>query len=188
MKKCGMILTVLLCVLGISMLYAADIQKNLSDNLVRMHIIANSNTLSDQGIKLSVRNRILMETGNAADIQDIERAAKDELVRCGAEYGVRSSVERCYVPEKKYKNLSLPEGMYNCVRVVLGSGSGENWWCVAYPPLCFTEEMFGEMSIDGQSQLEAALDEKTLKAIVENGGVNFRFKIVEELQKLRYAL
>ena len=170
------------------MLYASDIQQNLSENLIRMHIIANSNTLCDQGIKLSVRNRILKEAGKNADIKDIEQAAVDELSRQGAQYSAQASVERCYVPEKKYKNISLPEGMYNCVRVVLGNGSGENWWCVAYPPLCFTEEMFGEMSINGRTQLEAALDEKTLKTIVENGGVNFRFKIVEELQKLRFAL
>lgn len=188
MKKCGMILTVILCALGISMLYAADIEKNLSENILRMHIIANSNTLRDQGIKLSVRNRILKEMGNTSNIDNIERAAADELTRRGAAYGVCVSREHCFVPEKKYKNISLPEGMYNCVRVVLGSGEGENWWCVAYPPLCFTEEMFGEMSIDGQSQLEAALDERTLKTIVESGNINFRFKIVEEIQKLRYAL
>ena len=188
MKKNCIILLYTLCIASLSMLYSVQIQQNLSENLLRMHVIANSNSLRDQGIKLSVRNRILKESGSAPNISVLENAAIDELSKNSADYGAKVSLERCYVPEKQYKNIRLPEGMYNCVRVVLGSGAGENWWCVAYPPLCFTEDMFGEMSIDGRSQLETALNESALKTIVDGGGINFRFKIVEEMQKLRRSL
>lgn len=188
MKKCGTCLTVIVCVFALLMLYAADVQQNLSNNLLRMHIIANSNSLCDQGIKLSVRNSILEEMRENTDINKLEETADRELEKLGADYGARVSVEECYVPEKEYKNIRLPEGMYNCIKVVLGSGSGENWWCVAYPPLCYTEEMFGEISLEGKTQLELALDDEALKTIVKNGDVSFRFKIVEEMQKLRKNL
>ena len=90
------------------------------------------------------------------------------------------------MPEKEYKNIRLPEGIYDCIKVVLGEGKGENWWCIAYPPLCFTEEVFGEMSPDAKKQLTDTLSKETLDTIIKNNDINFRFKIVEIIQKLRF--
>lgn len=185
MKKISMVLLMLLCVFGTAFWYSAEVQRNLSDNLLRMHIVANSDSEKDQNIKLEVRNEILKNMNESATLGQLESSAREKLRALGADYGARASLERCYVPVKEYKNISLPEGYYNCVRVVLGRGEGKNWWCVAYPPLCFTEDVFGDLSEEGKKKLEQQLESESLDAIIKNGGVNYKFKIVEEIQKLR---
>ena len=89
------------------------------------------------------------------------------------------------MPEKEYKNIRLPEGKYTCLKVVLGEGMGENWWCIAYPPLCFCEEVFGEMTESSMELLENRLSPESFRAIVKDGNINFRFRIVEEFQKFK---
>ncbi|MBO5059351.1 MAG: stage II sporulation protein R [Clostridia bacterium] len=188
MKKLCLFLLLLLCCGAISGVYAVEIQQDLSDNLVRMHIVANSDSENDQKIKLAVRDDILKSITEKTSVQDITDAANQSLKRLGTDYIAAAKPERCFVPEKEYKNLRLPEGMYNCVKVVLGEGAGENWWCVAYPPLCFTEDVFGDLSADGEELLKNQLSEEALKTIIKNGDINFRFKIVEDIQKLRCRL
>lgn len=188
MKKIGIFLLAVSCVFSLTLIYANVTQEELSKNLLRMHIIANSNSAEDQAVKLAVRDNILKNSNKNTSPKELENVAAAELERLGAEYGAKTTIERCYVPEKEYKDIRLPEGFYNCVRVVLGKGKGENWWCVAYPPLCFSEEVFGGLSEDGEKQLEAVLDEKTLKTIVKNGDINIRFKIVEEMKKIQKYL
>lgn len=176
---------IMMCACALAVMYGAEVQRNLSGSLVRMHVIANSNSAYDQRVKITIRDSVLDEFRAGGDLHTAEDAANEVLARIGAGYTARIVTERCYVPVKTYKNISLPEGFYNSVRVVLGAGTGENWWCVAYPPLCYTEEMFGAVSEEGMSQLEIALDDEALKAVVNSGGVNFRFKIVEKVQELR---
>ena len=184
MKK--LFLPVFICIFAFSFVYATEIQADISKNLVRMHIIANSDSEYDQNIKFFVRNELLKNIDATCDIAMLEDVANQALSKTNAKYIAAASAERCYVPQKDYKNIRLPEGIYNCVKVVLGDGKGENWWCIAYPPLCFTEEVFGEMSEDAKHQLEDILDKDSLDAIVKSGNVNFRFKIVELVQKLRF--
>lgn len=185
MKKLSLFLIFILCIGAVSAVYALDIQEDLSSSLVRMHIVANSNSAEDQSIKLAVRDGILQNVTADTTLSDISKSADSILSGLGAAYSASAQLERCYVPEKEYKNIRLPEGIYNCVKVVLGSGSGENWWCVAYPPLCFTEEVFGDLSEEGRQLLKEQLSEDSLKAIVKNGDINFRFKTLEIIQKLR---
>jgi stage II sporulation protein R len=70
-------------------------------------------------------------------------------------YGAKATYENSYVPTKEYKSVLLPQGYYNCLKVVLGDGVGENWWCIAYPPLCYTESMFGDLSENGIEELSS---------------------------------
>lgn len=186
MKKLGLLLPLFLCVLSFTFIEAMDIQQDLSGNILRMHIIANSNSEKDQSIKLKVRDEVLKNMTASPDTAVLSDIAGSTLSSLGVPYTAYVKTERCYVPEKDYKNLRLPEGIYNCIKVVLGNGSGENWWCVAYPPLCFTEEVFGDLSEDGKKYLLENLDKNTLDAIIKNGDVNFKFKIVELFQKLRF--
>lgn len=184
MKK--LFLPVFICLFAFTFVYATDIQADISNNIVRMHIIANSDSEYDQNMKIYVRNELLKNTSGTSDISQLEAVANQALSKTDAEYPATVSRERCYVPQKDYKNIRLPEGIYNCVRVVLGDGMGENWWCIAYPPLCFTEEVFGEMSDEAKNRLACMLDKESLDTIVKSGNVNFRFKIVELIQKLRF--
>lgn len=187
MKRHLVFLT-LLCIFSLSALYSCTVYENLSENLVRMHIVANSNSDYDQSIKLMVRDEIIKNTSSVPNPQQALDTAENVLSRLGADYDAKTSFERCFVPEKEYKNVRLPEGEYTCLKVVLGEGRGENWWCIAYPPLCFCEEVFGEMTESSMALLENRLDAESLRAIVNSGNVNFRFRIVEDFQKLKTYL
>ena len=185
MKKFFILLPVLLCVLGISFVDAAKIQEDLSKNLLRLHIVANSDEEFDQNTKLLVRDNILKNINEGSTLKDLTTIANSTLSQIKAGYTASAKITKCYVPKKDYKNISLPEGVYSCLNVTLGKGEGKNWWCIAYPPLCFTESVIGEISPDGQSILIENLDKKTFDAIVNSGNVNFRFKILELFQKIR---
>lgn len=188
MKNFCLFLLSLLCAAAFGAVYAYGVQADLSEGLLRMHIIANSNSDADQSIKFAVRDEITGSSDSVSDLSKINSSANLALSRLGAEYGARTELERTYVPEKEYKNIRLPEGMYTCVKVILGEGQGENWWCIAYPPLCFTEEVFGEMTAEAEALLKNQLDEESFRAIVKNGDVNLRFWVLEEFQKLKSLL
>ena len=186
MKRFFMTATVCLCVFCLTFVYSVWVQDTLAHSLVRLHIVANSDSEYDQKIKLQVRDEILAFARETpiSDALTPERVASDYLKKINAPYGASAKMENTYVPRKEYKSVSLPQGYYNCINVTLGSGDGENWWCIAYPPLCYTEGMFGDLSPDGKSQLEKVLNGEAMWVISQNGGVNFRLKVVDEMQKL----
>jgi len=187
MKKFFSIFALALCILCMFTVYSVSVQKNLSDNIVRLHIIANSNSPVDQSIKLAVRDEILSYAKSSKTPPDAEKyahIAQNYLKKINAPYQAGASIEYCYVPTKSYKSVTLPQGKYNCIKVVLGNGSGENWWCIAYPPLCYTESMFGDLSKDGKHTLSELLDKETLYSITQSGEISFRFKIVDEIQRI----
>jgi len=188
MKYFCLVLITVFSIFGISGVYADNIHTDLSENLLRLHVIANSDSETDQNIKLAVRDEILKITSAVPDKAKIDTAVNETLAKLGADYHGKTTVIRRYVPEKEYKSIRLPEGIYNCINVVLGEGNGENWWCIAYPPLCFTEEVFGELSDDGKLLLENKLSKESFRTIVYDGKVNIRFKIVDEFLKLKNRL
>lgn len=188
MKCFCLLLITIFSLFGISGVYADNIRTDLSENLLRLHVIANSNSEVDQDIKLAVRDEILKVATSVPDKTQIDTVVNKTLEELGADYTGKTSVVRTFVPEKEYKNIRLPEGVYNCINVTLGDGKGENWWCVAYPPLCFTEEVFGELSEDGKLLLENKLSKESFRAIIYDGKVNIRFKLVDEFLKLKKRL
>lgn len=120
----------------------------------RLHIVANSNSISDQQVKLTVRDAVLKATRNGIDqcknaaeaeeyIQDnigiILTTANNTLEENGFDYEATAQVGKFHFPDKSYKNVCYPEGDYQALRVTLGEGEGENWWCVMFPPLCITD-------------------------------------------------
>lgn len=125
-------------------------------NVVRLHIMANSNRTYDQKIKLKVRDRILSDVGGVFMIPEnqqdakqtaelaipaIQEAAENELQENGVDAPVKAEVTRMYFTTRQYDDISLPAGMYDAVRVTIGSGKGKNWWCVMYPPMCVAAAM-----------------------------------------------
>ncbi|MCL2338048.1 MAG: stage II sporulation protein R [Firmicutes bacterium] len=130
--------------------------------LLRLHVVANSNTFYDQDLKYQVKDRIVREMSAsfqtatnseqaraiaASARGKIERIAQDEIRRRGYDYPVRVEIGTYYFPVKTYTihegrrtaNLTMSPGRYEAVRVLIGNGQGANWWCVLYPPLCFTD-------------------------------------------------
>ncbi len=126
-------------------------QEELSDSLIRLHVIANSDDEIDQDHKLAVRDAILsmvddwgerartiqeMETLLCENLNELERAGEEVLRRRGCAHEVRATLTNCYFPTKEYAGFALPAGEYRALRIEIGAGDGANWWCVAFPPLC----------------------------------------------------
>lgn len=124
------------------------------DNLIRLHVIANSDDAADQRIKLAVRDAVasylepaLASVGSraaAAEIiqnrlTEITAVADRTLAEGGVGYGAEAIWGRALFPTRSYADLVVPAGEYDSLRIVLGSGKGRNWWCVLFPPLCFID-------------------------------------------------
>lgn len=125
-----------------------------TDNLIRLHVIANSDQAADQALKYEVRDVVLRELApelaavNGAAVAEavvrreqkrLEERANAYLASRGVPYRARVEVGSYPFPTRSYYNLVLPAGEYKAVRVVLGKGEGQNWWCVLFPPLCFVD-------------------------------------------------
>lgn len=154
-------------------------------NLVRLHVIANSDMVHDQQVKLKVRDRLLkeaerwligVEERNQA-LRIIKKktplfvaAATDELRKYGYHYGAKMEVGVFPFPAKEYAFGWLPAGDYCAVRVTLGRGEGRNWWCVLFPPLCFMPE-------EGDGQNPVSNDP------IQKEKVVYRWRMLEDMLK-----
>ena len=126
-------------------------QTQLANRVIRFHVIAHSDSPEDQALKLRVRDRVLAETETfypahatleeakaalEANLEDLAAAGRAVVAEAGRSEPVTASLERCWFPTKEYGGFALPAGEYTALRVVIGAGQGQNWWCVAFPPLC----------------------------------------------------
>lgn len=194
-KLCSIILIIIL-IFSFAASYAQNVHRDLSRSVVRLHIIANSDTECDQELKLAVRDRLLerfgelfsecpdagtaLQTANA-NLDLIESVAADEISRRGFGYSVSAETGKFPFPTKVYGDVRLPSGSYNAVRVKIGNAAGHNWWCVMYPPLCFTDGV-AEVSDSSRKKLRESLSESDYKLITESDGsmpVEIRFKLAE---------
>ena len=158
-------------------------QDGLQEKMIRLHVIANSDSEDDQAMKLLARDAVLtraeailrqasnreeaMEDLNAA-LPELERTAYDA---CGGAYPVHAALEMTEFPRKEYDGFALPAGEYMALRVIIGEGQGHNWWCVVFPPLCVSAAEQNR-ALDAMSEPERAL-------ITEADGYELRFRIVE---------
>ena len=125
----------------------------LYDGVLRLHILANSDTRQDQQLKLRVRDRILLEAEqmglgegctNAEEtarqarrlLPQLVAAAQDELAKYSSSQTVSACVTRMYFNTRTYEGFTMPAGEYQAVRFTIGEGRGHNWWCVLFPQMC----------------------------------------------------
>ena len=120
-------------------------------NILRLHVIANSDTAADQAVKLKVRDAVLacVEPGSSAEEtenfllrhgKELQAAVETTLRDNGFSYGAQLMLGRYKVPDRSYAGTVYPAGEYKALRVVLGAGGGHNWWCVLFPPLCIVSD------------------------------------------------
>lgn len=182
--------------------YAVNLNKGLSDNLVRLHVIANSDSPEDQQLKRDVRDAILAYMGgelkNSENIQETKAIVRDRLDEItniaeetiagkGKAYSVKAMLGSYPFPTKSYGDIVLPAGDYQALRVVIGEGAGANWWCVLFPPLCFVDVTHGTIPDSAKEELKAALteDEYGIIASADEDAdipIKIKFKIVEIFQ------
>lgn len=123
----------------------------LERGVLRLHILANSDSETDQSVKLAVRDAVLAASGEwygeTADLREavaavcthletVEAVADRTLRALGAQYSAKAEVCDAYFPTRVYENGALPAGKYRTLRVSLGEAKGHNWWCVLFPALC----------------------------------------------------
>ena len=179
---------------------AADAtQSSVSDKLTRLHVIANSDSADDQALKLKVRDSVLEVTqklvADSSDAQDarqalgqgieqIRSAAQQTVLDNGSDYSVTATLESDdYFPKKDYTGFSLPAGEYTALKVVIGEGEGQNWWCVVFPPLCMAAAE-GELT---QAARDAGLTKSELHMIASDGtSYEVRFMLADLFNRLRH--
>ncbi|MBQ3135224.1 MAG: stage II sporulation protein R [Oscillospiraceae bacterium] len=172
-------------------------QGALAENVIRLHVIANSDSEADQALKLQVRDRILAQAADlypdGADAETARKSIEDNLARLaqagqqvvreqGYDYPVTTAVKEVWFPTKQYQDFALPAGSYTALQVVIGEGSGQNWWCVVFPPLCLgsvTEE------IEAAEQAGSFTPGQTALITGESGGYVVKFKAIELWEHLK---
>ena len=170
-------------------------QQQLSNKLIRLHVVANSDSEEDQTMKLYVRDAVLEKAqeliDGAENSSQAEEILTDNLNQIAAvasekaqEYGYSAvtTLEDEYFPTRQYDTFALPAGTYKALRITIGEGKGHNWWCVVFPPLCVSaasEEQF----------VAAGLTESEESLITEKStGYVIKFKVTELFGKLKNAI
>lgn len=179
--------------------HICGLSHNIADGVLRLHIIANSDSLNDQEVKLKVRDKILNDCGYLfSDCQTPEEAvicakrniglinlsAKKALIQNGINSSAVTDVELCDFPTKTYGNVRFPAGRYVSVNVKIGAAGGKNWWCVMYPPLCLTQT--GVSAANETLDIlrkELTAEEYALITQSDDIKINMKFKLAELIGK-----
>ena len=175
----------LLCALSLTLLSALWAQgrtEEIDASLVRLHVLAASDSGEEQALKLRVRDAVLtyltprLEAAESkAEAIEILSDSLDgiEAAASAASEGrpVTVTLTRETYPTRLYGEIALPAGEYDSLRVILGEGRGRNWWCVVFPPLC--------MRVESTEELEDAVGEKTFEILSRDGTTAYRFRILE---------
>lgn len=167
-------------------------QQRISDSMIRLHVVAASDSDYDQDIKLRVRDavleqaRTLLESASSREdamtclssgLPDLSRTANRTLQALGASETATVTLDRELFGVRYYDGFTLPGGYYEALRVTIGEGEGKNWWCVVYPQLCTPAAASDAVPAMGQLSEEDA-------ALLEDGETRFRFRCLELLENL----
>lgn len=164
------------------------------DNVLRLHVLANSDSSEDQALKLEVRDRILEETATLfkdcktkdeareaveSNLDKIREIAEQTVREAGYDYGVSVSLGEEEYPTKNYEECCFPAGEYLSLRVMIGEAEGENWWCVLFPPLCLdaageSREVFAEVGLTDEQY--------SFITETDNAQYKVRFKLLEVIE------
>lgn len=186
---CGLVLTVLW-----SSFTASAAGETLSEKIVRLHVVANSDSEQDQRVKLFVRDAVLQEaeaicegaeTAEQASAQlcvhlgAIEQAANEALRQNGCDDEAGVTVTNAYFSTREYESFTLPAGTYRTLRVTIGEGKGHNWWCVVFPSLCLPA---------AQEEAMETLPKSATEVIQNPERYRIGFKLTEWVESLRNTL
>lgn len=188
----------LLLALAVTLLWGAvctQRQEALQQKLIRLHVLANSDEAADQALKLLVRDRVLTLAQEiltqAADREQAQReltaalprlrqAAEETLAAAGCTQRVEARLEEADFPTRDYDGFSLPAGRYLSLRIIIGEGRGQNWWCVVFPPLCTSAACSWQ-----DTARSGGLDGEDVSLMAEEDGYQLRFRSVELWEQLR---
>ena len=194
-KVCFVISLFVLYIFIHSFTYANSIFQNLSSNIFRLHIIANSDSFEDQNLKLKIRDHILQYlepfTSSCKSKEEVVQVISNQLLSLqkialqttrenGYSYNVTLEVGNFYFPTKYYGNISMPSGNYDALRIKIGEATGQNWWCSLFPALCFTNVSNGVINSSTKNLLDETLSKEEVNLLTNSShSVQLKFKLVE---------
>ncbi len=200
-KKCVLLLA-LTILMGFLLFYTyigddTGINRNDHEGIIRLHVIANSDSADDQKLKLKVRDAVIAymddhdelstvsETRRhiKGNLDTLEAIAGGVIAAEGYDYDATANLGVRYIPEKTYGDMTFPAGNYEALNITIGDGEGENWWCVVFPPLCLLDE--------GTAPAEAAVlteegelpSDEELAASDADYRLQLRWKLIELLKQ-----
>lgn len=174
--------------------FPTDAEAKIYEDTVRLHILANSDSVADQELKLEIRDRLLNKYGSLLSSAESTDDAKERVtelmsnikddceewvLQLGYNYGVRATLTTEWYETREYENFTLPAGYYTSLRIIVGEGNGKNWWCVMYPPLCM--DIASEKAPADDGIIDYSREEIVL---IQGGKYNIKFKILEELSRV----
>lgn len=153
----------------------------IAPEILRFHVLANSDSSEDQALKLEVKDLLLTEIRNTSGAdskealcnfilkhhEDLEQTANDYMKGRGFDYTAEILLEQCRFPEKTYGDMTFPEGTYDAVRVLIGEGRGHNFWCVLYPSLCYLDSTHAVVPDESKDVLKGLLPEDDFLALLK---------------------
>lgn len=177
-------------------------EESIASKIIRFHVLANSDSNEDQALKLKVRDQVLAfiapkmsKSSSASESKqillkynnDIDRIAENVVRKSGYNYGVKTELSRAYFPIKTYGTITLPEGKYDAYRILIGSAKGHNWWCVMFPPLCFTDITKGNVEVEKtQNEMKKVLTKDEYDMVdnskTNNNRIVVKFKILDLIE------
>ncbi len=171
--------------------------EEIPENILRLHILANSDSEEDQNLKIKVRDHILKESTelfkNAdnkteavhitkTNLKMIVKEAQQYVYSLGYDYKVSGEiVQDMYFNTREYDNYTLPAGRYDAFRIIIGEGEGHNWWCVMFPPMCFS-------MAEENGDLAQVLTDEQVEITENKPKYEYKFKIVEIYNELKEKL
>ena len=183
---CGLVISCILSMTGF-----CSVCDNLRNDIFRLHILANSDSVQDQTLKLKVRDGILDYTSeifkSCRSREQAIRTARTHLdeirSKCqaiirenGFDYSVAVYTTKMSFDTRVYENFTLPAGKYDALRIVIGSGKGHNWWCMIYPSLCLPSAQ--------KNKPESSLDQSETDVISHFGQYEVKFRLVEIFENI----
>ena len=166
-------------------------QRDISQDILRFHVLANSDSQADQSVKLKVRDEIgRYMKGNMGQVEnlkeciketeeklpEITRIAEEVLKREGFSYPASARVGTVDFPEKQYGSYTFPGGSYKALQITLGEGEGHNWWCVMYPNMCFAGSVYEVVEEDAKRELKAVLTPEEYEELMAESQISVKFK------------
>lgn len=174
-----------------------DPAASLNSKVIRMHILANSDTPQDQSLKLQLRDSVLQQVAElteecstmedaqallSANIEKLQEYAQSQLVSLGSNYTVSVVLDREFFETRRYDSFALPSGVYNTLRITIGEGQGHNWWCVVFPAICMAATT-DELTVEA---MNAGLTADDVALMTEDGDLYvLKFKIIEILSGIK---
>lgn len=196
----GLILTVVTTSLAKG--YFKNLQNSISKEVIRFHVLANSDSQKDQELKLKVKSGIIEMLADKLDssvskeetkaflnenLQNIQLKALEIIKENGYNYPVSVKIGNSYFPTKVYGDISLPAGEYEALKIEIGKAQGQNWWCVMFPPLCFVDVTMKEVPEKDKALFKDILTDEEYDIISKdnskNPSIKIKFKLIEIFNK-----